>query len=218
MQESYLHELLKVDDQEIRLTEKQAHILAAAIEIFAEKGYAATATSEIAKRAGVAEGTIFRHYPAKKDLLLAIVKPGVLKFAVPVFASNMVEHIFNREFDGFEDLLSVFIYNRLDFARQNVAILRIVLQEFAFHPEIKKTVEESFLEQVYPKIKETITGFQKAGRLKQMPLKTMVRCIVSPILGFIITRFILNPDAEWDEEQEVDNIISFIMKGIEAEA
>ncbi|WP_026571421.1 MULTISPECIES: TetR/AcrR family transcriptional regulator [Sediminibacillus] len=216
MRESYLRELLKVDGQEIRLTEKQANILAAAIEIFAEKGYAGTATSEIAKRAGVAEGTIFRHYPAKKDLLLAIVKPGVLKLAVPVFADNMVENIFNREFQGFDELLRTFIYNRLDFARQNVAILRIVLQEFAFHPEIKMIIEEAFLEKVYPRIKQTVTGFQEAGLLKEMPITTTVRCIVSPILGFIVTRFLLNPDAEWDEAQEVEHLIDFILKGMEA--
>lgn len=48
------------------LTERQKKIVAAAIESFAEKGYSATSTKEIAQKAGVAEGTIFRHYKTKR--------------------------------------------------------------------------------------------------------------------------------------------------------
>lgn len=56
-------------EDEEGLTEKQKKIIIAAIESFSEKGYAATSTSEIAKKAGVAEGTIFRHYKTKKIYL-----------------------------------------------------------------------------------------------------------------------------------------------------
>ncbi|QFU93713.1 TetR/AcrR family transcriptional regulator [Amycolatopsis sp. YIM 10] len=48
-------------------------ILAAAEEVFAEQG-ANASTEEVARRAGVAIGTVFRHFPAKADLLTAILK------------------------------------------------------------------------------------------------------------------------------------------------
>jgi AcrR family transcriptional regulator len=51
----------------------RARILAAADEVFAERG-AAASTEEVARRAGVAVGTVFRHFPAKQDLLVAIMK------------------------------------------------------------------------------------------------------------------------------------------------
>jgi len=51
----------------------RAAILAAAEAVFAERGPAAS-TEEVARRAGVAVGTVFRHFPAKRDLLVAIVK------------------------------------------------------------------------------------------------------------------------------------------------
>lgn len=51
----------------------RARILAAAEAVFAEKGSAAS-TEEVAERAGVAIGTVFRHFPAKQDLLRAIMK------------------------------------------------------------------------------------------------------------------------------------------------
>jgi AcrR family transcriptional regulator len=51
----------------------RARILDAAAAVFAERG-ASASTEEVAARAGVAIGTVFRHFPAKQDLLAAILK------------------------------------------------------------------------------------------------------------------------------------------------
>jgi AcrR family transcriptional regulator len=51
----------------------RARILAAAEEVFAARG-AAASTEEFAAAAGVAIGTVFRHFPTKQDLLAAILK------------------------------------------------------------------------------------------------------------------------------------------------
>lgn len=44
-------------------------LLRAALELFTSKGFRATTTPEIAERAGVAEGTIYRHFSGKEHLL-----------------------------------------------------------------------------------------------------------------------------------------------------
>ena len=72
-------------------TNKQQKIVETAIKMFAEKGYANTPTSEIAKTAGVAEGTIFRHYGTKDNLLLSVILP-FLKESIP----DVAEEIFNE--------------------------------------------------------------------------------------------------------------------------
>ncbi len=56
------------------MTDKQENILKTALELFANDGYNATATSKIAKKAGVSEGLIFRHFGNKKGLLEAIME------------------------------------------------------------------------------------------------------------------------------------------------
>ncbi|MFT4296765.1 MAG: helix-turn-helix domain-containing protein [Micropruina sp.] len=43
----------------------------AAVELFAERGYEATTTAQVAERAGVSEMTLFRHFATKEALLLA---------------------------------------------------------------------------------------------------------------------------------------------------
>lgn len=72
------------------MTEKQEKILNAALELFAEEGYRSTSTSKVAKRAGVSEGLIFRHFENKEGLLEAIVKLGEEK-AKELFADLVNE-------------------------------------------------------------------------------------------------------------------------------
>jgi AcrR family transcriptional regulator len=50
----------------------QERVIAAAAEVFAERGMSAT-VAEIAKRAGVGPATLYRRFPTKRDLLLAVV-------------------------------------------------------------------------------------------------------------------------------------------------
>ena len=63
------------------MTDKQEKILAAALELFASEGYAATPTSKIAKKAGVSEGLIFRHFENKRGLLDALMNEAEVRLA-----------------------------------------------------------------------------------------------------------------------------------------
>ena len=53
--------------------DKEVRIINAAINAFSEKGFEATRTKEIAERAGIAEGTIFRYFPNKNAILERMV-------------------------------------------------------------------------------------------------------------------------------------------------
>ncbi len=63
------------------MTEKQESILEAALELFAKEGVNAVSTKMIAKRAGVSEGLIFRHFENREGLLKAIMDKGNEKAA-----------------------------------------------------------------------------------------------------------------------------------------
>lgn len=56
------------------LTGSADRILDAAREVFTARGYEAASISAIARRAGVAEGTIYKHYASKRDLLEAVIR------------------------------------------------------------------------------------------------------------------------------------------------
>src|SRR5947208_11164649 len=53
-----------------RKEQTKAHIVAAALTLFQSKGFEATTTKAIARRARVAEGTVFNYFPTKEDIAL----------------------------------------------------------------------------------------------------------------------------------------------------
>ncbi|MRG87438.1 TetR/AcrR family transcriptional regulator [Salinibacillus xinjiangensis] len=212
-QQNFIHELMDATDQ--KLTPKQAQIIQAAIEIFAEKGYAATSTSEIAKRAGVAEGTIFRHYKTKKDLLISIVSPAITRFVVPFFAEKFVQDVFDQdEIEEIEPLLKNLISNRYQFVKNNVPLLRIMLQEMAFHPELQEQYKRVFVSKVLPRFKQVVDQLRGARQIGDIPTETVLRLTMTTIIGFLITRFIVMPDYPWDDETEIEYTIQFIRNGL----
>jgi AcrR family transcriptional regulator len=56
-------------------------LIRAALELFSSRGYHDTTTAQIAKKAGVAEGTIYRHFPSKQQMLNDLYR-GALRWAV----------------------------------------------------------------------------------------------------------------------------------------
>ncbi|MEN1967727.1 TetR/AcrR family transcriptional regulator [Lentibacillus sp. N15] len=197
-----------------KMTPKQIRILEAAIQLIAEKGYAATSTSEIAAKAGVAEGTIFRHYRTKKELLMSIVHPVIARFAVPVFAEKFVDDVFRRQHKHFEDFLYAFIKNRFAFVQANVPLIKILVQEVAFHPELQAALKQNSLEKVIPALQQTLDFYKAEGELRDMANDQIIRMIAPTVLGFLFTRFIVQPDRDWDDEAEIKQTISYLMHGI----
>ncbi|HWY07141.1 MAG TPA: TetR/AcrR family transcriptional regulator [Candidatus Acidoferrales bacterium] len=61
--------------------DKRNAILEAATRLFAERGLAAAPTSEISKRAGVAEGTLFTYFETKDDLINSLYREIKLELA-----------------------------------------------------------------------------------------------------------------------------------------
>jgi len=63
---------------ERRKQSRPAELLAAALEIFVERGYAATRLDEVAARAGVSKGTLYLYYESKEDLFKAVVRQTIV--------------------------------------------------------------------------------------------------------------------------------------------
>ncbi|NMD72347.1 TetR/AcrR family transcriptional regulator [Bacillus sp. DNRA2] len=199
------------------LTEKQKQILLAAIDSFSEKGYAATSTSEIAKKAGVAEGTIFRHYKTKKDLLMAIVAPTMARFLAP-FIIKDISRVINTDYPCFEDFLKAMVENRKNFIQQNLSLFKIMLQELPFQPELQIQFKTHILPEVYERMKGLIIHYQAKGEIIELPPYSVVRLIASTIFGYLIGRYMLFTEVNWDEDAEIERTIQFIMHGLAAKA
>jgi AcrR family transcriptional regulator len=211
--EQWLEELIKLTDEDDKMTEKQIKIVQAAVEIFSAKGYSGSSTSEIAQKAGVAEGTIFRHYKTKKDLLLSIVAPMMTKLIAPIALKDFTR-ILDADYPEVEDFLRAVIRNRMEFARKNFPVLKIFLHEIPFHEELQAQFKELAAKQVVQRAEKAVKHFQAQGKLIQLPTSTTVRLIATTIIGLILMRFLFLPEADWDDDREIEYTIDYIMHGL----
>ncbi|EEK70002.1 MULTISPECIES: TetR/AcrR family transcriptional regulator [Bacillus cereus group] len=213
MKKDWLEELVAATNTDKR-NERQMRILEAAVDMFGEKGYASTSTSEIAKRAGVAEGTIFRYYKTKKDLLFAVVMPTLTKFAAPFFVQAFAKEIFKTEYESYEVLLRVIIQNRFEFAKKHFPMIKILIQEVPFQPELKSEIQQLIETELLVHFKKLIAKFQEEGEIIELPPSSVLRLTLSAVLGLLLARFLLLPEEKWDDEVEIENTIQFILYGL----
>ncbi|WP_232057775.1 TetR/AcrR family transcriptional regulator [Listeria sp. PSOL-1] len=207
-------QMLNVAEQDKRMSEKQKKIIQAAIELFSEKGFAGTSTSEIARRASVAEGTIFRHYKTKKDLLMAITMPTLIDGVIPFLAQDFSEQVLTQKYPDFESFVRGIIMNRFAFSKENGKAIKIYFLELFYHDELREQFSNIFMTHVKGKFDQLIDYYKERGEIAAMPNSTIMRALITNIVGFLLTRFVVMPDSDWQDEEEIDFTVAYILHGI----
>lgn len=113
----------------------QERILQAARLLFGRLGFEGTTTAEIARSAGIAEGTIYRHFRDKKELFVACVEP-VIREAIR--REKAVMHG-----ASFRELLQNRIRERIRVIRENLEVFDILFTEGKHHPEIAQLLVQN---------------------------------------------------------------------------
>jgi AcrR family transcriptional regulator len=191
------------------MTEKQQRIIASAIEIIAEKGFYGSSTSEIAKKAGVAEGTIFRHFKTKKELLYALVGPMLIKFASPLILKDVIRIIESEA--SAEDVLRSLYENRLELISENLPRVKILLQEAMFHPEIAEAMINNVAKQARALAEHFVTDRIEKGEFRPLPTIAITRAIFSTLLGYFVFSQLF---PEEKKEDDVEMIVDILLNGI----
>lgn len=195
-------------------TDKQQKVVETAILLFAEKGYANTSTSEIAKVAGVAEGTIFRHFGTKDNLLLSVILPFI-KESIPSMAEDVFNRVLAKDSACFEDFLRAFLTNRIQFIHENKEIFQVVIKEILYSDELRKELFPFLPKNIAQRFTKVIDLYKQNGELIDYPSNNLQKTIFTFAGGYLVSRFVLLPnDTVYDDEAEIENIIRFIMDGI----
>lgn len=145
--------------------------------------------------------------------MLSIVAPVMAKFMAPFIIKDL-HKVFDQEFVSYEQFLRTLFLNRLTFIKKHLAVVKIMLQEIPFHPELKQQFRETVVDHVVDKVEETIVVFQEKGELIDLPPISIVRFTASSLFGYLIGRFILFPEHEWNDEQAVEQTIQMILYGV----
>lgn len=108
------------------LSQKQQAVLRGCLYLFAEQGYDRTTTADIAKKAGVSEGTVYKHFKNKREILDALLEPlqtGVF----PAVAAEFTQSVSAQQFTDLESALRYLVRDRLQFILANRLVIRLFL-------------------------------------------------------------------------------------------
>jgi AcrR family transcriptional regulator len=117
--------------------ETQTRILQAAQRLFARRGYDGTTTRDLAQAAGVAEGTLFRHFENKKAILIAVATQGW----VDILTDLLTEL---SEMGSYKAIAQVMRRRMLNL-HQNADMLRVCFMEAQFHPDLRDRIQSDVI-------------------------------------------------------------------------
>lgn len=205
-----------IDLTSLDLPDKEKRILEAAIQISNEKGFSAATTSEIAKRAGVAEGTIFRYFKTKKDILHGIMLQAI-KVAADKVVLNSLQKIFkNDEQKDLRTILKDILMDRLDLVQKFFPMFRVVISEALFHEDIREALYNSLISKMEESITKFFKGMASTGQVRtDIEPMIIIRSIIGTFMVFIGQKMLFTDNFKVSDcEKEIDDIISLIIDGI----
>ena len=157
-------------------------VLDAALELFTEKGFAATRVDDIAQRAGISKGAVYLYFPSKEAIIEGLVRRAV----VPV-ATSAVGFLEGYQGDPRLVISTVahLLANRLSDPRV-VAVPRLLIREMVNFPELATMYRREVLDRVIPLVEGLIRRGVDQGYLRPVDPQLTLRSIVGPILAHIL--------------------------------
>ena len=149
------------------MTTKCKRILETSIDLFAKNGYSNTSTSEIAKIAGVAEGTIFKHFGTKENLLLSSIMPFIFEYIIPEMLLDIDVEEIKDIYPDFKSFIHDIIYKRFSFMSENYKVAHILLAEVLYREELRIQIVESLKSTVFDNF-DIILNYFKSENMKKI--------------------------------------------------
>jgi TetR/AcrR family transcriptional regulator len=164
--------------RERRKNARPGELLAAALDLFVEKGFAATRAEEVAKRAGVSKGTLFLYFASKEELFKAVVRENI--------SGRFAE--WNAGFASFEgstaDMLRYCItawWERIGSTKAS-GITKLMMSEASNFPELAAFYEQEVIQPGNQLIERILQRGMDRGEFHPIDIKYGVCIVLAPML------------------------------------
>jgi AcrR family transcriptional regulator len=193
---------------------KRNLIIKAAIKIFAQKSYNGATTSEIAKEAGVAEGTVFRYFKTKKDILIGGIIDEFTKFVGEKLISEKLINILEENSNkNEEEVLKILIKDRIELVKKYKDIMKIVVTEALYTPEVAASIKNNILPQARLVMRKFLSIYTERGIFREVDIEVAETAILGTTVSYVVQNYILISGVE-NEDDKIDKIIDVILNGL----
>lgn len=172
------------------LSDKQRRVIESAIALFSEQGFDKTSTKEIAQRANVAEGTVFKHFKSKRMLLYAGLIPILRDHIAPVAVKQFTDEL--NDTKHFDEFINLFVDNRSQFIYDNRRILKVILNEAITNENFQNILVNIFTHKLTSSLKDKIVWFISNGEMRDVEPEFFIRTVIAQILDLNIPVIVNN--------------------------
>jgi len=161
---------------------RPSELVAAALDLFVEKGYAATRAEEVATRAGVSKGTLFLYFASKEDLFKAVVRENI---------SGLYPE-WSTELDSFSGSSGELLHYCMQawWARigdtQASGISKLIMSEARNFPELAEFYQQEVVEPGSALIRRILQRGVDRGEFRPLDLQYGVHVVLAPMIFLVM--------------------------------
>ena len=194
--------------RDLLIAARREQILGAATRVFAEKGFSRATTREVAREAGVSEGTIYNYFEDKEALLMAIMdKLNETERRADDFREGLA-----TDSQGF---FEAYLRHRMDLIWENREIFRVVMSEMLVNAGLR---ERYMREVVEPTMRIGEENFQERvgqEKARATDASLAMRVVAGSVLGLLVLGLLGEKEvaSRWDEASGV--LGKLLLRGLE---
>ncbi len=176
-----------VHPRQRRKEARPAELMAAALELFVEKGFAGTRLDDVAARAGVSKGTLYLYFDSKEALFKAVIQEGI----VPILEQGA------GLIDGFKGSAAELLRALIGEWWQRIGntplagVPKLMISEAGNFPELAVYYHDTVIVRGRDLIRRTLQRGIAAGEFHVVDVETAIDVIFAPVLMLVIWRYSL---------------------------
>lgn len=192
---------------------RPSEIIQAAIELFGERGFGATRLDDVARRAGVAKGTVFVYFPTKDDLFRAVAQT-VLTSHLERLQGTAAD--LDRPIAELIPALLAQAANTIGEGRLP-AMMRLLVAESRQFPDLARVWHDEVVSKVLALLTAAIERAQARGEIKRGNARLYAFSIIGPMLASALFREVFRdiaplPDLRELGEQHARTILEGLLQ------
>jgi AcrR family transcriptional regulator len=191
---------------------RPAELLSAALDLFVERGFAATRLDDVAARAGVSKGTLYLYFSSKEELFKTVIRSGI----VPLIerGERQLEEHTGTSASLLRDI--VFGWWKSVGTTKLGGIPKLMFSECRNFPEIGKFYYEEVISRGHHLIQTVLEQGMADGEFRQMDATYAMRIIVAPLVFLLLWRhsFDFCDSKRIDPETYLDQHLDMVINGL----
>jgi AcrR family transcriptional regulator len=197
---------------ERRKEARPQELLAAALDLFVERGFASTRLEDVAKHAGVSKGTLYLYFTNKEELFKAVVRENILPTLGA--AEESIAAFEGASADLFRQLIHQWWHQVGN--TQLAGISKLIMAEAGNFPELARFYHEEVISRGDAMITKVLLRGIASGEFRNIDAPAMTRIIVAPVIMLMLWKYSFGPCQleTISPGQYLDNFIDLCLNGL----